>query len=228
MKKVFSLSLLIAAMAAMVFTSCNKDTYTVTFNSQGGSNVAAIKVKAGGTISAPTAPTRSGYVFGGWYKESSCTTEWNFSSDKVNSDITLYAKWASGSAETVSLDFIDYYGDYAGVGTENFYVGLYNDAYVEYVLDLYSPDAVPNGTEFSPAVGTYNLDVNTTGAKFTIGFDDSGVWTSGEDFDSQFVSGSVKISKVGNDYKVEGNLVDDLGVNYVFVYQGPFAGSPAE
>ena len=31
---------------------------------------------------------------GGWYKEKSYNTKWNFDTDIVNSNLTLYAKWA--------------------------------------------------------------------------------------------------------------------------------------
>lgn len=50
-------------------------------------------VTAGSLITQPTNPTRSGYVFMGWYKESSYQNEWNFLTDKVNDNIILYAKW---------------------------------------------------------------------------------------------------------------------------------------
>jgi uncharacterized repeat protein (TIGR02543 family) len=69
-------------------------TYTVSFDSQGGSSVASITgVSSGSVITAPLAPTRPGYTFGGWYKEASCVNAWNFSTDTVNGNITLYAKW---------------------------------------------------------------------------------------------------------------------------------------
>jgi uncharacterized repeat protein (TIGR02543 family) len=69
-------------------------TYTVSFDSQGGSAVASITgVAAGSVITAPPAPTRPGYTFGGWYKEAPCVNAWNFSTDTVNGNITLYAKW---------------------------------------------------------------------------------------------------------------------------------------
>lgn len=69
-------------------------TYTVTFDSQGGSSVAKITgIKLGSTITAPAAPVREGYTFTGWYTESKCETKWNFSKDTVNKDITLYAGW---------------------------------------------------------------------------------------------------------------------------------------
>ncbi|TCO75046.1 InlB B-repeat-containing protein, partial [Marinisporobacter balticus] len=74
-------------------------TYTVEFDSQGGSTVPNIRnVSEGGTITAPTASTRSGYTFDGWYKEASYTNKWNFGTDTVTSDITLYAKWVKKSS----------------------------------------------------------------------------------------------------------------------------------
>ncbi len=68
-------------------------TYTITFDSMGGSDVASITVDANSQISAPQAPTKEGYTFLGWYLDSSYQTEWVFSVDKVSQNITLYAKW---------------------------------------------------------------------------------------------------------------------------------------
>ncbi|KRF10253.1 hypothetical protein ASG89_01590 [Paenibacillus sp. Soil766] len=76
---------------------------TVMFDSQGGSVVAsAINVITGTTVSKPTDPTRAGYAFAGWYKDANGTTAWNFSTDKVSANLTLYAKWVV--AYTVTFD----------------------------------------------------------------------------------------------------------------------------
>ncbi len=71
------------------------NTYTVTFNKNGHGTETAPKtnVEYGSTIEAPATPTDAGYIFGGWYKEASCDNEWNFDSDTVTADTTLYAKW---------------------------------------------------------------------------------------------------------------------------------------
>ncbi len=69
------------------------DTYTVTFDAQGGSTVASQDVAKNGKVTKPTDPTRTGHTFGGWYKEAACTTAWNFDTDTVTGNITLYAKW---------------------------------------------------------------------------------------------------------------------------------------
>lgn len=69
--------------------------YDVAFNSNGGSAVATIEdVVDGSTIDKPADPTKTGFVFDGWYKESGLINEWNFATDTVTSNITLYAKWA--------------------------------------------------------------------------------------------------------------------------------------
>lgn len=65
----------------------------VNFDTQGGSEVAPIAVSsAGSTISAPAAPTRSGYQFSGWYTEAECIHAFDFSTP-ITATITLYAKW---------------------------------------------------------------------------------------------------------------------------------------
>ncbi len=67
--------------------------YTVTFNANGhGTAPAAQQVESGKYATQPTAPTETGYTFGGWYKEAACTNAYSFST-KVTANITLYAKW---------------------------------------------------------------------------------------------------------------------------------------
>ncbi len=65
--------------------------YTVTFNSDGGSAVAAAKTS--GKVTKPADPTRDGHRFLGWYKQGS-STDWNFD-DKVTEDMTLVARWGA-------------------------------------------------------------------------------------------------------------------------------------
>lgn len=68
------------------------ETYQVTFDSMGGSAVNAVTVQAGGTITEPTAPVRSGYTFDGWYTYDG--TRFNFNTP-INSSFTLYAHWVA-------------------------------------------------------------------------------------------------------------------------------------
>ncbi len=75
------------------------NTYTVTFDNQGGSKVDSQTVSHGGTVTEPTAPTYEGYTFGGWYTEAGCTTEYDFTTT-VTESLTLYAKWKDVTCPT--------------------------------------------------------------------------------------------------------------------------------
>lgn len=80
----------------MEFYSLGPSTYTVTYNSVGGSAVDSETVDAGTTATEPTAPTKTGFTFDGWYKEAQYITEWDFT-DPVNENLTLYAKWTENT-----------------------------------------------------------------------------------------------------------------------------------
>ena len=81
--------------------------YTVTFDANGhGTAPTEQKTSYGGKITEPAAPTAENYYFQGWFKESTCENIWDFDSDIVTADITLYAKWSdcdhSGNTNTLS------------------------------------------------------------------------------------------------------------------------------
>ena len=100
--------IMMTALLAAVFTSCEKDTavptYTVTFDSKGGSQVASQTVREGGTVEKPADPTRDNHSFGGWSKADSETgVLWDFESEVVTIDMTLFARWAI-STYSVTFD----------------------------------------------------------------------------------------------------------------------------
>lgn len=75
-------------------------TYTATFNANGHGTAPSAQsgIAAGGKVTEPNpAPTAAGWTFGGWYKDQNCTTKWDFNTDTVTADITLYAKWMENS-----------------------------------------------------------------------------------------------------------------------------------
>ena len=79
-------------------------TYTVEFNSHGGSSVSTQTINAGSVAIEPADPTKSGYTFEGWYTSDTYTTEYDFSTP-VNSNLVLHAKWEEeASSHTVSFD----------------------------------------------------------------------------------------------------------------------------
>jgi uncharacterized repeat protein (TIGR02543 family) len=77
-------------------------TYTVAYNSNGGSAVAPETVNSGEAADEPVAPTKAGYIFGGWFTDNTTfENEYDFAT-LVVADITLYAKWLE--AVTVTFD----------------------------------------------------------------------------------------------------------------------------
>lgn len=69
------------------------NSFSVVFDSQGGSAVPAQPAAYNCGIYQPAAPYRTGYAFAGWYREPYFATAWRFGYDMVQCDTTLYAKW---------------------------------------------------------------------------------------------------------------------------------------
>ncbi len=73
----------------------DEEDYTVSFETNGGTEVASQKVRYGGRASVPaSAPTAEGKKFTGWFKDTECTEEFDFSV-AVKADTTVYAGWIS-------------------------------------------------------------------------------------------------------------------------------------
>ncbi len=84
-------------------------TYTVTYNNNypgGGRYTSQTGITPGSTLTAPSAPSRSGYTFMGWYKDTACVNAWKFDIDVVSADTNLYARWESDTY-TVSGTVVD-------------------------------------------------------------------------------------------------------------------------
>ena len=80
-------------------------THTVTFNANGGAYTDGATATTrtalhGQKIPEPTAaeqPNNTGKTFASWCTDAAGTTAWNFATDTVTHDITLYAKWVAGT-----------------------------------------------------------------------------------------------------------------------------------
>lgn len=66
--------------------------YTISFDSNGGTNVSAITQNYASNVVAPENPSKNGYVFAGWYSNASLMSKYTFSTMPAQ-NITLYAKW---------------------------------------------------------------------------------------------------------------------------------------
>ena len=66
--------------------------YAAAFDSKGGTPVAAVAAEAGGSVAAPEAPVKIGFIFDGWYLDAEYTLMALFPFTP-QSDTTFYAKW---------------------------------------------------------------------------------------------------------------------------------------
>ncbi|MCR5079212.1 MAG: InlB B-repeat-containing protein [Bacilli bacterium] len=95
------------------------ETLTVTFHSNGGSEVASQTLNYATKATRPTDPTREGYTFLNWYWDEVCVTPYDFNL-KVFAPLDLYAGWKEGSSPATSssseasssesdVTYVDYY-----------------------------------------------------------------------------------------------------------------------
>lgn len=66
----------------------------VKFESNGGTPVDPITAIYGELLTRPEDPVREGKYFVGWFKDIHLTEEWDFETDTVKGNMTLYAKWS--------------------------------------------------------------------------------------------------------------------------------------
>ena len=85
----------ICFVVILVFWFATHGGYNVTFDTEGGSEIAAQSLKHGELAKEPETPLKPGYTFCGWItsEDESLAKEWNFATDKVENDMTLYAVW---------------------------------------------------------------------------------------------------------------------------------------
>lgn len=92
--------------------------YTVSFNSNGGSDVASISGLLNKPINLPDTPVKSGYVFAGWYTDKELTKK--FGEAVFTENVTLYAKWIDQSGYYIDFNSSKYdnpYKDAEGIQT---------------------------------------------------------------------------------------------------------------
>jgi len=97
---------MVSACSSTGFSS--QDTQvTVTFDSMGGSEVGSVTVPKGEELLKVDTPSRSGYVFAGWYYEKAPVNEFK-EGDVFSQNTTLYAGWYE---PVIEVDNAEYIGD---------------------------------------------------------------------------------------------------------------------
>ena len=71
---------------------------TVKFETNGGTPIAPVTAIYGELLERPEDPVREGKQLVGWFKDIHLTEEWDFDTDTVTGNMTLYAKWADAEA----------------------------------------------------------------------------------------------------------------------------------
>lgn len=85
----------------------NSQSYNVEFNLNGGTGTAPATqtISASKALTYPTIPSRSGYVFTGWYTDASCKNLFDFSA-VLKDNYTLYAGWYEITTTSASSNAI--------------------------------------------------------------------------------------------------------------------------
>ncbi|MDR3319283.1 MAG: InlB B-repeat-containing protein [Clostridiales bacterium] len=77
--------------------------YTITFDSNGGGEVPPIEADCGAAVTAPAAPEKHGFIFGGWYTDNGTFNDPYAFTTMPFDGITLYARWIGIFTVTASV-----------------------------------------------------------------------------------------------------------------------------
>lgn len=89
-----------------IFVSESTEDYDIIFQTNGGSEINNQRISEGGKVMKPRDPVREGYAFINWYQDEALNQRWDFSSDTVMGDMTLYAKWGYKFDGDITVDEI--------------------------------------------------------------------------------------------------------------------------
>ncbi|WPK13591.1 InlB B-repeat-containing protein [Lysinibacillus louembei] len=182
----------------ILYAKWQANSYTIAFDTNGGTAITTETVNYGNKMNPPTPPTKAEHTFVGWYKDSTLNSEWDFATDIVTENTTLYAKWAVNSYKvtfntnggTAINTEIVHYGDKLKqpanpTKAEHTFVGWYKDSGLNlpwnFVLDTVAEDMIlyakwavnppPTGGEGTTGPSTPEVPTPT---KIKIAFDIGG------------------------------------------------------
>lgn len=151
--------------------SSSTTNYTVSFNTDGGSEIGDQKVDKGNKAMIPNDPIKENYTFIGWYTSDGYSEMFDFD-EEINSDITIYAKWFDENDKT------DTDGDGLTDGLEN-----------TFGTDINKVDTDEDGLSDYYELNVFGYDPTSPDT------DKNGVIDSNEDFDGD---GLTNIEEIQN------------------------------
>lgn len=144
--------------------------FIVQFNVNGGSGTVSDQtVPDGGHAQVPdTAPTRTGYTLDGWYTEPIDGTKWDFETDEVKGNLTLYAHW---KANQYTVTFDQNAADAAGKMDNQTFTydqsqNLTQNAFTRpgYTFAGWNTEADGSGTPYADQAAVKNLSAEADGS----------------------------------------------------------------
>ncbi len=99
--KILGVLIIISSALGVSYFLFHKETYTVAFNTSGGSKLENLKLQEGEILKAPDEPTKEGFTFAGWYV---FDTPYIFNKE-ITSDLVLTAKWSKKEEKTYTIEF---------------------------------------------------------------------------------------------------------------------------
>jgi uncharacterized repeat protein (TIGR02543 family) len=133
-------------------------------------------------LTAPNAPSRTGYAFGGWYKDAACTTAWNFNAYELTTTngvqgadtdapaLALYAQWTANTT-AITLN-----AGYTG-GTGGTVTATYDEATLTGYTALTRTGYTLDGYFTASTGGTKVIETNGTLVSDAAGYTTDGNWT---------------------------------------------------
>lgn len=126
--------------------------YVVRFDSNGGTSVSSVTVAPGNYISSLPSPSRTGYIFAGWFTDRNLRYEFDRYTP-IRENMTLYAKWVSNSYCTIYYNsmggsYVDSrtvaYGKPLGASEKPYrsgyeFTGWYTDKNCYYLVNIEKP-----------------------------------------------------------------------------------------
>ena len=148
--------------------------YTITFDSKGGSAVQPVKASAGAAITAPTDPTKDGFVFAGWYESTDGGTTLSdtaFSFSYMPARVfTLYEKWATADIKGKTFKKVDAIVEWESEAVKQALLAemeMTEDEYVQFVAS--SKITVEFAADKNTATVTYDQGPGEVGGQGSFG-----------------------------------------------------------
>jgi uncharacterized repeat protein (TIGR02543 family) len=144
----------------LVWDDVNDNGYTITYQSNGGSQISSEAKKFNERLSAPSNPVRAGYTFEGWYSDDKLTAKYSFTTMPAK-NLILYAKWTANTNTQYKV--------------EHYQKNLLNDGYTRYSIDTLAgvTDSTATAVAKNFAGFVYDSAVNETTSSGKIAADGS-------------------------------------------------------